>query len=144
VLAHEVGHWKKGHIWKRLVATELLALATCYLAFRLIQWGGLPSLLGLPTASFAAQLVILTFLGTIVAFPFTPISSWISRRHELEADRYATGLTGAPGALASSLIKLSRENLSNLHPHPIYARFYYSHPPVVERVQRLMECAGKG
>jgi STE24 endopeptidase len=143
VLAHEVGHWKKGHIWKRLVATELLALATCYLAFRLIQWGGLPALLGLPTASFAAQLVILTFLGTIVAFPFTPLSSWISRRHELEADRYATDLTGTPEALASSLIKLSRENLSNLHPHPLYARFYYSHPPVVERVQRLMGSAGK-
>jgi len=137
VLAHEVGHWKRGHIWKRLVTAELLALTSCYLAFRLVQWGGLPRLLGLTSASFAGQLVILAFLGAIIAFPFTPLSSWLSRRHELEADRFATVLTGTPVALASSLIKLSRENLSNLHPHPIYAKFYYSHPPVVERVRRL-------
>jgi STE24 endopeptidase len=137
VLAHEVGHWKKGHIRKRLVMTELAGLASCYLAYRLTEWGGLPSLLGIPHASFAAQLTILAFLGAIIAFPVTPLSSWLSRRHELEADRYATELTGTPGALASSLIKLSCENLSNLHPHPLYASFYYSHPPVVERVRRL-------
>ena len=100
--------------------------------------GGLPGLLGIPHATFVAQLTILAFLGSIVAFPFTPLSSWLSRRHELEADRFATDLTGTPGALASSLIKLSCENLSNLHPHPLYASFYYSHPPVVERVRMLM------
>jgi STE24 endopeptidase len=138
VLAHEVGHWKRGHIWKRLVMTELLGLASCWLAYRLTAWGGLPGILGIPHASFPAQLTILGFLGSIVVFPFTPISNWLSRSHELEADRFATDLTGTPGALASSLIKLSRENLSNLHPHPLYARFYYSHPPVVERVRRLM------
>ena len=138
VLAHEVGHWKKGHIWKRLVMTELLGLASCYLAYRLTAWGGLPGLLGLPHASFAAQLVILAFIGAIAAFPFAPLSSWLSRRQEREADRFAADLTGEPAALASSLIKLSRENLSNLHPHPLYAQFYYSHPPVVERVRQLM------
>jgi STE24 endopeptidase len=141
VLAHEVGHWKKGHIWKRLVMTELLGLASCYLAYRLTVWGRLPALLGLPHASFAAQLVILAFIGAIAAFPFAPLSSWLSRRQEWEADRFAADLTGEPAALASSLIKLSRENLSNLHPHPLYARFYYSHPPVVERVRQLMGIA---
>ena len=143
VLAHEVGHWKKGHIRKRLVMTELLGLASCWLAYRLTEWGGLPGLLGIPHASFAAQLTIIAFLGAIIAFPITPLSSWLSRRHELEADRFATELTGTPEALASSLIKLSRENLSNLHPHPLYASFYYSHPPVVERVRSLMGLAGK-
>jgi STE24 endopeptidase len=138
VLAHEVGHWKRGHIWKRLVMTELLGLASCYLAYRLTAWGGLSGLLGLPHATFAAQLVILAFIGAIAAFPFAPLSSWLSRRQEREADRFAADLTGEPAALASSLIKLSRENLSNLHPHPLYARFYYSHPPVVERVRQLM------
>jgi STE24 endopeptidase len=138
VLAHEVGHWKKGHIRKRLVVTELLGLASCYLAYRLIQWGGLPGMIGIPHASFVAQLTILAFLGAIIAFPVTPLSSWLSRRHELEADRFATELTGTPEALASSLIKLSCENLSNLHPHPLYASFYYSHPPVVERVRQLV------
>lgn len=138
VLAHEVGHWKKGHVWKRLVMTELLGLASCYLAYRLTAWGRLPALLGLPHVSFAAQLVILAFIGAIAAFPFAPLSSWLSRRQEREADRFAADLTGEPTALASSLIKLSSENLANLHPHPLYAQFYYSHPPVVERVRQLM------
>lgn len=137
VLAHEVGHWKKGHIFKRLIFTEVTALAASYLAFRLLEWGGLPGLVGLPDASFFGQLVILSFLGSLAGFPFTPFSAWLSRRHEWEADSFATRLTGDGEALATALIKLTRENLGNLHPHPLYAAFYYSHPPVVERVTRL-------
>jgi len=141
VLAHEIGHWKKGHIWKQLVMTEVGALLACYAAWWLLGWGGLPGLIGLHGVSFAAQLTILAFLGSMLAFPFTPFSSWLSRRHEWEADRYATELSGQPEALASALIKLSAENLANLHPHPLFAWFYYSHPPVVERVQRLQVAA---
>jgi STE24 endopeptidase len=63
----------------------------------------------------------------------------LSRKHENEADRFAIELTGNPESLATSLIKLSKDNLSNLHPHPLYAQFYYSHPPVVERVRRIRE-----
>jgi STE24 endopeptidase len=63
--------------------------------------------------------------------------SYLSRRHEDEADRFAVGLTSDPEGLATSLIKLSRENLSNLHPHPLYAKIYYSHPPVVERIRKI-------
>ena len=139
ILAHEIGHWKKGHVLKRLILTEAGGLLAFYLAFRLLQWGGLPELIGLAQASFPAQLVILTFLGSLVSFPFTPLSSWLSRRHEWQADHFACELSGAPDALATALIKLSRENLANLHPHPFYAKFYYSHPPVVERVKRLWE-----
>jgi STE24 endopeptidase len=137
VLAHEIGHWKKGHIRRRLILTEVGALAASWLAWKLTGWEGLPGLLGLEDASFGARLVILGFLGSIVSFPFTPLSSWLSRRHEREADRFATDITGDPEALASALVKLSTENLSNLHPHPLYAGFYYSHPPVVERVGQL-------
>jgi STE24 endopeptidase len=139
ILAHELGHWKKGHILKRLILTETGGLLALYVAFRLLQWGGLPGLIGLTQSSFPAQLVILMFLGSLVAFPFTPLSSWLSRRHERQADLFACELSGAPDALAAALIKLSGENLANLHPHPIYAKFYYSHPPVVERVRRLWQ-----
>lgn len=138
VLAHEIGHWKRGHIWKRLVAAELLALAGSWIAFKLLNWEGLPGLLGLPAdASLPARLVILGFIGSLVLFPLTPLSAWLSRRHEREADRFAVDLTGRPGDLASALVKLSTENLSNLFPHPLYAAFHYSHPPVVERVRML-------
>ena len=137
VLAHEVGHWKKGHIWKRLAATEAVALVVCFLAHLLISRDVLPGLFGLSQASFGAQLLLLGFLGSLAGFPLTPLGSWISRRHEWQADRYGSELSGMPEELASALVKLSKENLANLHPHPLYAKFCYSHPPVVERVRRL-------
>lgn len=142
ILAHEAGHWKKGHIRRRLWSAELLSLAAFFLAWWLLGWGGLPQLLGLEQASFFAQVVILGFLGSLVSFPLTPLGSWLSRRHERQADRFAVELTGEPVALASALVKLGKENLANLHPHPLYAWFHYSHPPVVERV-RVLRLAGK-
>jgi STE24 endopeptidase len=141
VLAHEAGHWKKRHILKRLVWAEVGSLVACFVAFHLLQWPELPALVGLEGASFPARLVILGFLGSLISFPITPLRSWLSRRHEWEADRFATELSGMPDALASALIKLTRENLSNLHPHPLFAAVYYSHPPMVERVKRLLQTA---
>lgn len=137
ILAHEVGHWKKGHVWKRLAITEITALVALYLTFRLLAWGGLPAVIGQEQLSLAGQLVVLSFIGSIVMFPFTALSNWFSRRDEWQADRFSAELTGNPAALATALVKLNRENLGNLHPHPLYAKFYYSHPPVVERVARL-------
>jgi len=137
VLAHEVGHWKKKHIFKRLVKMEVVTLIACYVAFGLLNAGILPGLLGINELTVAGQLVILFFLGNLALFPFTPLSSWFSRRDEWQADAFACELTEQPQALARALIKLSRENLSNLHPHPWYVAFYYSHPPLVERVARL-------
>lgn len=138
ILAHEAGHWTKGHIWKRLVVMEAVALATFWAIHQLVEWGGVPQLFGLSQASFPAQLLMISFIFSILGFFFTPVGSWMSRRNEWEADRFASELSGNPGALASALMKLSRENLSNLHPHPFYAWFYYSHPPVAARVARLL------
>jgi len=142
VLAHEVGHWKKKHVLKRIILTEVMAFCGLGIAFRLIQGEGLPNILGLTSVSFYAKIVILGFLASIVMFPLTPLFSYLSRRDERESDRFASELTGDPGAMASALVKLSKENLANLHPHPLYAAFYYSHPPVVERIRQLKEEAG--
>jgi len=139
VLAHEIGHWKLGHIWKRLLLAEVGALACAWIAFRALAWEGLPGLLGYDSLSLAARLVILGFIASLVLFPLTPLSAWLSRRDEYAADRFATAITGEPASLASALIKLSAENLANLHPHPLYAAIYYSHPPVVERVRALLK-----
>ncbi len=137
VLAHEAGHWKKRHILKSMILTETLAFAGLYLAYRLIGWDRLPGIIGLPEASFYARVLIVGFAGSLAMFPFTPLFSYLSRKNEREADLFACTLTEQPEALASALVKLSRENLSNLHPHPLYAKFYYSHPPVVERIRSL-------
>ena len=138
VLAHEIGHWKKGHIWKRLLWAEIMALAGSWISFKLLAWPGLPGLLGLPAdISLPAKMVILGFVASLALFPLGPFSAWRSRCHEREADRFAADLTGRPQDLASAMVKLSVENLSNLFPHPLYAAFYYSHPPAVERVRTL-------
>jgi STE24 endopeptidase len=137
VLAHEVGHWKKRHVLKRMVLTEASAFLGLFAASCLLGWEGLPQMIGLENASFYARVVIVGFLGSLALFPLTPLFSYLSRKDEHEADRFAAELTGRPDAMASALVKLSRENLSNLHPHPLYAKFYYSHPPVVERIRAL-------
>ena len=124
---------------KSIVLTETLGLGGLFLAYWLIAWNGLPSLLHLSSASFYARVIIVGFVGSLILFPLTPLFSFFSRRNEKEADTFASELTGKPDALASALVKLTRENLSNLHPHPFYAKFYYSHPPVVERIRRLAE-----
>lgn len=140
VLAHEIGHWKMGHIWKRLLWAECVALAGSWIGFKLLTWLGLPGLLGLPgDISLPARMVVLGFIASLVMFPLGPFSAWRSRCHEREADRFAADLTGRPQDLASAMVKMSVENLSNLFPHPFYAAFYYSHPPAVERVRTLLE-----
>lgn len=138
VLAHEAGHWKKRHILKRLAASEAVTLFSCLAAFYLLSQGNLPALFELEKASFPAQLVLLGFLFSLPLTVFAPLGNWLSRRHEQQADRFAAELSATPEALASALIKMSRDNLANLHPHPLYAAVYYSHPPVVERVQTLL------
>ena len=137
VLAHEIGHWRYGHVRRRLIATALLALAGCWLAWRLLAWPGLPQLFGLGELSLYGRITLVFFLAGLGRFFLTPLFNRGSRRHEWQADRYATGISGRPEALATALIKLSRDNLANLHPHPWHSAFYASHPPVVDRVRRL-------
>ena len=137
VLAHEIGHWKLGHIWKRLLVAEAIAFVGSWSAFKVLAWEGLPGLLGYGELSLAARMVLLGFIASLLLFPLSPLSAWISRRQEYEADSFAREITADPESLATALVKLAAENLANLHPHPLYAAFYYSHPPVVERVREL-------
>jgi STE24 endopeptidase len=139
VLAHELGHWKKKHVLKMIVVFELISFAGAYIAFQFLKTDFFIGLFHIRIPALFPKLVILGFIFSIVSFPFTPVFSYFSRRHEDEADRFAVELTANPEGLATSLIKLSKDNLSNLHPHPLYASFYYSHPPVVERVKRIHE-----
>ena len=139
VLAHETGHWKKKHVLKHIVLTETIALITICIAYQLLQSDFLIDLFQIEKSSFFAKVVILGFIGSIASFPFSPLFNILSRRHENEADKYSYELTGNAGSMISALVKLSKDNLSNLHPHPLYALFHYSHPPVLERIRRIRE-----
>jgi STE24 endopeptidase len=136
ILAHELGHWKRHHVLLRTVLSYVVLFVSLFLAFLLVPSSALPGLVGLESASLPARLLILGTLATLVTFPLTPLSSYWSRRHEWQADAFAVALHQRPEDLANALKKLASENLSNLHPHPWYAIFYYSHPPMPERIRK--------
>ena len=138
VLAHEAGHWKKKHVLKMLVVIETLSFIGIYISFRIIKTGMLGRIFDIQSDTIFVNLILLGFIGGIVSFPLTPLFSYLSRRHEKEADKFAAEMTENPEAMATSLIKLSKDNLSNLYPHSFYASFYYSHPPVVQRIREIM------
>jgi len=137
VLAHEIGHYKKGHILKSLVFT-LAQLGV--LAFLLSYFIGEPKLFaafGLSEPSAYAGLVFFLLLYSPVSFLLSLALHAYSRRNEYEADRYAADTYGRPDALADALKKLSVSTLSNLTPHPLYVFLHYTHPPVLQRVAVL-------
>ena len=140
VLAHELGHFKRGHIPKRMVMMfALAALGLFVLAWLSTQpWfylglGVMPSLSG---SNSALALVLFAMVTPLPMFFLTPLMSAGSRRHEFEADAYAAEQANGQD-LAQALIKLTQDNASTLTPDPMYVRFYYSHPPTLARLQRL-------
>jgi STE24 endopeptidase len=141
VLAHELGHWKKQHVLMRMIVMQVLLVAGVFVFSRLLPATTLPELVGLASASFPARIVILAVGGSLLLFPLTPLFAAWSRHDEREADAFAVDLHGAPLDLAAALAKLGTENLANLHPHPLYAAFYYSHPPLAERIGTLRALA---
>jgi STE24 endopeptidase len=138
-----LGHWKLGNVTKRLLGTALFLLLSLYAAARLLAWDGFSTWLGLAECSVAAQIIMLAFMSSILGFFVTPVSAFLSRQHERQADGFASGLTGKRKHLASALIKLATDNLANLHPHPWFATFYYSHPPTALRVRELLREEGQ-
>lgn len=137
VLAHEAGHWKKRHILKMIMVSEVIGFVAIYLAFRILKSDILIETFQIEESTFFVKVILLSFIFGIISFPVTPFAAYFSRKHEREADRFANELTGDSEPMVNALIKLSKDNLSNLHPHPLFAKFYYSHPPVVERIREL-------
>lgn len=141
VIAHEIGHWKKRHLLKMMAAFELFSLAGLYISFMLIQSDLLLNIFQIDTDTMFVNFVLLGFLGDILLFPIGPLAAAFSRRHESEADRVSYELTEDAESMVSALIKLSRENLSSLYPHPLYVTLYYSHPPILERIRYIRSFA---
>jgi STE24 endopeptidase len=134
ILAHELGHYKLGHITQRIAEMAVFS----FVGFALLYWafsGGLAGAFGLPADPGLVVIVLLTALGPIFHLA-SPLTSFLSRRAEYQADGFAKAMTGAE-SMISALTKLSRDNLSTLTPDELYALFYYSHPPVPLRIARL-------
>ena len=137
VLSHEIGHWKKKHLLKMMVLFEIFSLIGLYFSYRLTQGNLLSNLFNISIDTLFAKFIILAFLFGIITLPLKPLVNFFIRRHEREADRVSYELTGDITGMVSAFVKLSKENLTNLYPHPLYVLLYYSHPPILERIRDI-------
>jgi STE24 endopeptidase len=142
VLAHEIGHWKMGHVMKQMLLSASVSLLALYGAYHTVHQDALYRTFGFDRIVVYAGFLFLAVLIKPVVFFLHPLGAMISRRFERQSDDYSSGLIGSPEPLISALKRLAAQNLSNLDPHPAYAWFFYSHPPIVERIRRLKHKEG--
>jgi STE24 endopeptidase len=136
VLAHELGHFRLRHIRQRLIVTSVAALVGLAILAWLAARPDFYTAFGVPQPSAHAALLLFLIIVPVFMFFATPLGSWWSRRHELEADDFAAEHADA-GALAAALVKLYRDNASTLTPDRLHSAFYDSHPPALVRIARL-------
>jgi STE24 endopeptidase len=136
VLAHELGHFKHRHVIKRMVWTFAVSLAFLWLLAQLMTQTWFYTALGVSTSSTAMALLLFFIVVPQFTFLLSPLSSYYSRKHEFEADHYATGQAAADD-LVTALVKLYKDNAATLTPDPLHSLFYDSHPPATARIARL-------
>lgn len=137
ILAHEMGHYKKGHIWKSMVLSFLTFGLMFYILSHFINNRSLFDAFGMEQTSVYASLVFFGFLYGPIDAVLSVFAHALSRRNEYEADAYVIKTYGNASALIEALKKLSVDNLSNLTPHPLKVFLSYSHPPILERIRAL-------
>lgn len=137
VLAHEAGHWKKKHILRMLVPLEILSFFSFYAVDKLLNWPLLYETFGFQESVVYIGLFLIGAFFSLVGYFAQPLQSALSRKFEREADHFAMEVIETGEPMRCALKKLAADNLTNLSPHPLYAWFYYSHPPLVERLERL-------
>jgi STE24 endopeptidase len=143
VLAHEIGHYKKGHIPKMIAISAVMMLVAFWVIDFLMSsslffesFGFAPLATG-EIGNLGVALLLFSLLGGLVTFWTGPIFNAMSRKHEYEADAFAREAVGDWKPLSRALRNLSEKNLSNLNPHPLYSGFHYSHPTLLERERAM-------
>ncbi|MFH1024418.1 MAG: M48 family metallopeptidase [Planctomycetota bacterium] len=139
VLAHEIGHWRKNHIWKGLVIALAGFVLFFFLADKLLGAGAARGWGGMAAKSALAGLPLIYLLATVVGFASQPFQNAVSRHFEREADREEIALTGRPEVLVSSMQRMARTNLSDVDPHPFKEWYFYSHPSVMNRIRMAVD-----
>ncbi len=136
VLAHELGHFKRKHVIKMLVATSVMSLISLAVLGWLINETWFYTGLGVEQPSHAAALLLFMLVSPVFTFFMQPISAYFQRKFEFEADDFAASNAKAT-KMISGLVKLYEENASTLTPDPLYSAFHYSHPPAAIRIAHL-------
>jgi STE24 endopeptidase len=136
VLAHELGHFKCNHIKKRITVLGLVFFAGLALLGWLISEPWFYNGLGVAQSSNYIALLLFVMVSPVFTFFLQPIFSYISRKHEFEADDFAAGQAQTSN-LIQALVKLYKENANTLTPDPMYSAFHDSHPPAPIRIAHL-------
>jgi len=136
VLAHEVGHYKKKHIFISMILTIFQLGIMCYLFELCMSYDLIANALGSSTMNFHIGIIAFSFLYSPVGLIIGVLMNILSRKNEFEADNYAKE-TYDGNSLSLALKKLSVDSLSNLYPHPLYVFIHYSHPPLIQRLSKL-------
>ena len=136
VLAHEVGHYKKKHIFQGLIISIFQIGLMAFLLELCLNNEILIKSLGGTTPAFHLGIIIFSFLFSPIGLIMGTIMNMISRKNEFEADNYAKE-TYNGDSLVLALKKLYVDSLSNIYPHPLYVFFHYSHPPLLERIKNI-------
>jgi STE24 endopeptidase len=136
VLAHELGHYSRHHVWKRIALLFAFSLAFLWLLGRLIDEPWFYAGLNAGAPGTAMGLLLFVLVMPVFTFLLQPLASLYSRRHEFEADAYAAAHASA-AELVRALVKLYQDNAATLTPDPLHSAFYDSHPPAATRIARL-------
>ncbi len=136
VLAHELGHFKHKHILKQMIISFGITLLGLYIFSLLINQVWFYAGLHVSQINNASGLLLLFILTGLISLPLAPLSSFMSRKNEFEADDFAKAHADKHD-LINGLVKLYRDNASTLTPDELYVKFYYSHPPASVRIKNL-------
>ena len=136
VLAHELGHYRRHHVWKRIALLFALSLGLLWILGRLIDEPWFYAGLNAGAPGDAMGLLLFVLVMPVFTFFLQPLTSLYSRRHEFEADSYAAAHASA-AELVRALVKLYQDNAATLTPDPLHSAFYDSHPPAARRIARL-------
>lgn len=137
VLAHEIGHYRLGHIPRMIGLSALLTAAGFFSIAWLTDNPEFNEAFGFPGFEQAPSFLLFGLLSGTVTFWLSPLTNLLSRRHEYQADAFARDAVGGAAPMIGALRKLAQKNLSNLTPHPWYSAFHYSHPTIAERERAL-------
>ena len=138
VLAHEVGHYKRKHVFTMFAFSNVQTLVIFVLLGSLLGNPNLSKALGSETPSFHISMIAFFMLFTPVSTLLGLVNNSFSRYNEYQADQYSIDTyPGAREHMYTALKKLSVESLKNLNPHPWYVAVHYTHPPILERLANL-------
>ncbi len=138
VLAHELGHFKRHHVWKRVAVLFAMSLGMLWVLGQLIGEAWFYRGLNVHSQGTAMALMLFFLVVPVFTFFLQPLTSLYSRRHEFEADAYAAS-HASPADLVRALVKLYQDNAATLTPDPLHSAFYDSHPPAATRIARLQQ-----